>query len=133
MRQTQDHAVLPLGIPTDAVLPAVSPTQPVPPLIANYPVGLAHDARNVLAAMDIYCELLGGVGVLNPQYQHLADELRLLRESSSTLMDRLLILAIKLGPDDRRSQLPNGSAASPSRPRHRLSSQHHLDTKPWPA
>jgi signal transduction histidine kinase len=45
--------------------------------------------------MDIYCELLSGPGVLNPQYLHLADELRLLRESSSGLMDRLLILAIR--------------------------------------
>jgi signal transduction histidine kinase len=81
-------------------------------LIANYPVGLAHDARNVLAAMDIYCDLLCGPGVLNPQYRHLADELRLLRESSSSLMDRLLILAIKLGPADRPAQQPLAAAAA---------------------
>jgi signal transduction histidine kinase len=55
--------------------------------------------------MDVYCELLKGPGVLNPQYRHLADELRLLRESSSSLMDRLLIQAIRLGTGQPSPQL----------------------------
>jgi signal transduction histidine kinase len=93
MRQTQTRTAI-QTLPPNAVFQNASPSLTVPPSIANFPVGLAHDARNVLAAMDIYCELLSGPGVLNPAYHHLADELRLLRDSSSGLMDRLLILSI---------------------------------------
>jgi signal transduction histidine kinase len=69
----------------------------VTPSIANYPAGLAHDARNLLAAMDIYCELLKAPGVLDAEHRHLADELLLLRDSSSSLVDRMLVQALQLG------------------------------------
>lgn len=91
MRHVQNHAVIPQNFPPNSILNTVSSLPPVPSPIANQSAGFAHDARNVLAAMDVYCELLGGPGVLNPQYRHLVDELRLLRESSSSLMDRLLM------------------------------------------
>ena len=49
----------------------------------------------MLAAMDIYCELLASPGVLKPDDRHLLDELRLLRDSSGKLLDRLLVEALK--------------------------------------
>jgi signal transduction histidine kinase len=58
----------------------------------------------MLAAMDIYCELLGSPGVLKAEDTHLLDELRLLRDSSGKLLDRLLIDALKcLSTDQARS------------------------------
>jgi signal transduction histidine kinase len=94
MRHTTTHLQISSTLPLPALLPSLTPAQSAVPSIANYPAGLLHDARNVLAAMDIYCELLKGPGVLNPEFRHLADELHLLRESSSSLMDRLLTQAV---------------------------------------
>lgn len=95
MRQVSTHVTLPPSLLTKAAtLP--TPPSPVTPSIANYPAGLAHDARNLLAAMDIYCELLKAPGVLDAEHRHLADELLLLRDSSSTLVDRMLIQALQL-------------------------------------
>lgn len=117
MRHTTTHLQISSTLPVPALLPSMTPAQSVPPSIANYPAGLLHDARNVLAAMDIYCELLKGPGVLNPEFRHLADELHLLRESSSSLMDRLLTQAVgNLSQDQEfeRISLPYDPASLPA-------------------
>ncbi len=95
MRQVPTHVTFPASLLPKA---ATSPTLPstVTPSIANYPAGLAHDARNMLAAMDIYCELLKAPGVLSAEHRHLADELLLLRDSSSGLVDRMLMQALHM-------------------------------------
>ena len=95
MRHIPTHTNL---LPSLLTKAAISPTPPTPvtPSIANYPAGLAHDARNLLAAMDIYCELLKAPGVLDAEHRHLADELLLLRDSSSSLVDRMLVQALQL-------------------------------------
>ncbi len=114
MRQAQNRTIIPQTLPSAAILQSVSSHLAVPPSVAHFPAGLAHDARNVLAAMDIYCELLSGPGVLHPQYHHLADELRLLRESASGLMDRLMILAIRPVHGDRQTASFHDSDSSDS-------------------
>ncbi|MGA7157441.1 MAG: hypothetical protein WBY53_11360, partial [Acidobacteriaceae bacterium] len=54
--------------------------------------GLAHDAGNLLAALTLYCDLLSVPGVLRPEHQHYATELRTISESSSRLIRRLIAL-----------------------------------------
>ncbi len=102
MRHTPTQAVIPPTILSQNFLQSISPSQSVSPSIAQYSAGLAHDARNMLAAMDIYCELLASPGVLKADDKHLLDELRLLRDSSGKLLDRLLVEALKcLGSSDK--------------------------------
>jgi signal transduction histidine kinase len=58
---------------------------------------LTHDARNVLAALQLYCELLAEPGVLTPDNQHFAAELRALISANATLVERLAANAT-IGP-----------------------------------
>ena len=118
VRQTPTQTVLPPSILSQNFLQSISPSQSASPSVAQYSAGLAHDARNMLAAMDIYCELLASPGVLKPEDKHLLDELRLLRDSSGKLLDRLLIEALKClaAPDQaqRRSRGQSGDTLSPA-------------------
>ena len=50
---------------------------------------LAHDARNVLSALKLYCELLAEPGVLTPGNSHYAQELEAISETASKLVERL--------------------------------------------
>jgi signal transduction histidine kinase len=52
--------------------------------------GLSHDARNLMAALGLYCDLLAMPGVLSEAHAHYADELRLIATRSVRLVDRLL-------------------------------------------
>jgi signal transduction histidine kinase len=59
------------------------------------PEGLAmvsHDVRNMLAALDLYCDLLEEPGVLGRGFGHYAGELRLVAASSRTLVEKLRTL-----------------------------------------
>ncbi len=53
---------------------------------------LAHDARNMVTALALYCELLDEPGVLNPPYRHYGSELRMVAEGSRRLLERMLVL-----------------------------------------
>lgn len=113
MRQVPTHVTFPPSLLSKA---ATSPTPPssVTPSIANYPAGLAHDARNLLAAMDIYCELLKAPGVLSAEHRHLADELLLLRDSSSGLVDRMLMQALHMEGGSEQATLQLRAAYDPA-------------------
>jgi signal transduction histidine kinase len=50
---------------------------------------LAHDARNLLAAMGLYCDLLAQPGVLNRRYAHYAGHLKVVVDSGIALVGRL--------------------------------------------
>jgi signal transduction histidine kinase len=65
-----------------------SPARSTPSLADN--IGLAHDAGNLLSALGLYSDLLSVPGVLRPEHQHYATELRLISERSSKLIRRLL-------------------------------------------
>ena len=73
--------------------PLPAPPRPSPsrstPSLANH-IGLAHDAGNLLSALALYSDLLSVPGVLRPEHQHYADELRLISDRSSKLIQRLL-------------------------------------------
>ena len=76
--------------------------------VANGP-GLAHDAGNLLGALTLYSELLGLPGVLKPEHQHYARELKLLSQRSGALIYRLLKTT---GADDGPAKRPRKSSAA---------------------
>ncbi len=53
---------------------------------------VAHDARNMVTALELYCDLLEEPGVLNPAFNHYAHELRLVAAASRRLVEKLLVL-----------------------------------------
>jgi signal transduction histidine kinase len=60
--------------------------------------GLAHDARNMFAALSLYCDLLAEPGVLTPRYFHYADELKLVAQAGGRLVERLGTAAAETQP-----------------------------------
>ena len=53
---------------------------------------VAHDARNMVAALGIYCDLLEEPGVLSKPFAHYAGELRLVASASHRLVEKLVAL-----------------------------------------
>lgn len=53
---------------------------------------VAHDARNMVTALGLYCELLEEPGVLAPAFSHYGSELRLLATASRRLVEKLVAL-----------------------------------------
>ena len=68
---------------------------------------VAHDARNMVTALDLYCELLGEPGVLTPESEHYAGELRLVASASRRLIEKLMLL-------DSREDSSLGEAMAPA-------------------
>ena len=50
---------------------------------------IAHDARNMVTALDLYCDLLEQPGVLAGPFVHYGGELRLVAAASRRLVDKL--------------------------------------------
>ncbi|MGA3011913.1 MAG: ATP-binding protein [Terracidiphilus sp.] len=55
-------------------------------------VVVAHDARNLVTALWLYCDLLEEPGVLNPNFDHYAGDLRLVAAASRRLVEKLLAI-----------------------------------------
>jgi signal transduction histidine kinase len=53
---------------------------------------VAHDARNMVTALGLYCDLLEEPGVLAPPFHHYGDELRLVATASRRLVEKLVAL-----------------------------------------
>jgi signal transduction histidine kinase len=53
---------------------------------------VAHDARNMVTALGLYCDLLDEDGVLGAPYAHYAGELRLVAAASRRLVEKLVAL-----------------------------------------
>jgi signal transduction histidine kinase len=66
----------------------VSPNSPVATPTENL-TGLIHDARTMVSAMDLYCDLLAEPEVLSAPYRHYADELRLIGNACRQLLERM--------------------------------------------
>lgn len=66
---------------------------------------LAHDARNMVTALSLYCDLLEEPGVLAASHRHYGGELRLLADASRRLVEKISLL------DHREDEepLPEGS------------------------
>jgi len=80
---------------------------------------LIHDARNMVSAMDLYCDLLQEPGVLTETFRHYAAELRLVGSASRRLLEKLSIQesgqeSSEFSSEESRSDLRlNSSNASP--------------------
>jgi signal transduction histidine kinase len=99
--QAQPQSILAARIPSSPSLPPTLATPPLKTHIAPHPAsslaettGLAHDAGNLLAALGLYCDLLKVPGVLRPEHQHYATELRLISTRSAELIRRLLVTPV---------------------------------------
>ena len=64
---------------------------------------LAHDARNMVTALSLYCDLLEEPGVLAVRHRHYGSELRLVAEASRRLVEKLTLLDAKPRPMRRQS------------------------------
>ena len=65
---------------------------------------VAHDARNMVTALSLYCDLLEEPGILPATHRHYGSELRLVAEASRRLVEKLALLAS--GDVSRAVQLP---------------------------
>lgn len=52
--------------------------------------GLLHDARNLVGALGLYCDLLSMPGVLKPEHRHYAEEVRLLGSRSAAMIQKMM-------------------------------------------
>ncbi|HYK37022.1 HAMP domain-containing sensor histidine kinase [Alloacidobacterium sp.] len=55
---------------------------------------IAHDARNVVTALELCCDLLAEPGVLSEEHRQFADELRAVASAGSGLVEQLTALRI---------------------------------------
>jgi len=76
---------------------------------------VAHDVRNMVTALDLYCDLLQQPGVLARPFSHYGGELRLVAAASRRLVDKLTGLNSadtsgdpKLVPEDGASTIASG-------------------------
>jgi signal transduction histidine kinase len=104
--------------------------------------GLLHDARNLVSAIGLYCDLLSMPGVLRPEHQKYPEELRLLGTRSRVLIEHLMGSLVSqhlaghalddLGNDPGFANLdpdhdPIEHSAAPARP-HCLTDRHFAVT-----
>jgi signal transduction histidine kinase len=85
--------------------PRLSPLDPAESLAA-----LLHDTRNMISAIDLYCDLLEEPSVLAPPFRHYAGELRLVGGASRRLLEKLSLLHLSTDfatglATDRKSDL----------------------------
>jgi signal transduction histidine kinase len=65
---------------------------------------VAHDARNMVTALGLYCDLLEEPGVLATPFLHYGNELRLVAAASRRLVEKLVTLETRAAPEAASSQ-----------------------------
>ena len=70
------------------ILPVPTTTNPVAGSLA----ALIHDTRNMVASMELYCDLLDEPGVLAERFRHYSGGLRLVAVASQRLLQKLSLL-----------------------------------------
>src|SRR5580658_3884560 len=66
---------------------------------------VAHDARNMVTALGLYCDLLEEPGVLATPYTHYGNELRLVAAASRRLVEKLVVLDTINNPEATAAQM----------------------------
>lgn len=84
---------------------------------------IAHDARNMVTALDLYCDLLQQPGVLAQPFVHYGGELRLVAAASRRLLEKLTGMRWP----GSGSHVAPGSASFVSEPE----SANYFQTKQW--
>ncbi|MGA2216770.1 MAG: sensor histidine kinase [Terracidiphilus sp.] len=70
---------------------------------------VAHDARNMVTALTLYCDLLEEPGVLEPPFLRYGSELRLVAAASRRLVEKLVALDTNNDTRDDTRETPRGS------------------------
>ena len=129
------------GIPGDWGLgsfAAGEPGRPAIPVAGQFPEirfpesmsGLIHDARNMVAALELYCDLLEEPGVLHSSFRHYSGELRRVGAANRRLLEELSRLE---SPGDALFLAPQpGHGPVALSPRARLRSRWQPDRKAAP-
>lgn len=86
---------------------------------------IAHDARNMVTALDLYCDLLEQPGVLAEPFVHYGGELRLVAAASRRLVEKLS------GPHSTTSEANGLAPADPVSSPIDLGSLKSLRAKTW--
>jgi signal transduction histidine kinase len=73
---------------------------------------VAHDARNMVTALGLYCDLLEEPGVLSAPFAHYGNELRLVAAASRQLVEKLVALGGRRHPSSHPG-LSSSLTASP--------------------
>jgi signal transduction histidine kinase len=73
---------------------------------------VAHDARNMVTALALYCDLLMEPGVLAEPFRHYGSELRLVAAASRRLVEKLELLDVESGPG---SAMPHSTPPDPGK------------------
>ena len=81
---------------------------------------IAHDARNVVAALRLYCDLLAEPGVLSEGHEHFAAELQAVAAASSGLVEHLAALSMELRVEAQASSLKAISLEKTYGPVHQI-------------
>ena len=77
---------------------------------------IAHDACNMVTALDLYCDLLQEPGVLGVPFAHYGGELRLVAAASRRLVDKLMLIEGADAPGSiKSSDTPNDPFLMPER------------------
>jgi signal transduction histidine kinase len=69
---------------------------------------VAHDARNMVTALGLYCDLLEEPGVLANPFAHYGYELRLVAAASRRLVEKLAAIDANLDTNREESHKPKG-------------------------
>jgi len=85
--------------PTHLALANPAPARTAEHNSSALPQALAHDARNLVTALGLYCDLLDEPGVLSAPYRHYSGELRLVADACRRLVEKLAGLSSE--PDGR--------------------------------
>lgn len=91
---------------------------------------VAHDARNMVTALGLYCDLLEEPGVLTHPFAHYGPELRLVASASRRLVEKLLELDVKPGMC-RETAVAAASSHEGLHAGSRYLSQHRPETSSW--
>jgi signal transduction histidine kinase len=90
---------------------------------------VAHDARNMVTALGLYCDLLGEPGVLTMPFLHYGNELRLVAAASRRLVEKLVALDTREVPG---TEFSDGGIRSAGRLRRELTNGERVDrSRSW--
>jgi signal transduction histidine kinase len=128
------------AIPADARIAELRPMQqsgnPLAGSLPEHLSGLIHDARNMVSALELYCDLLEEPGVLSAPYCHYAGELRRVGSANRRLLEGLSQLDLQVDslaeslPESRTFPSPTGRAYSAAASTARLRSRWQRERQP---
>ncbi|MGO8935308.1 MAG: sensor histidine kinase [Terracidiphilus sp.] len=76
---------------------------------------VAHDARNMVTALGLYCDLLEEPGVLAAPFLHYGHELRLVAAASRRLVEKIVTIEVQKDAQHVAQHLAQSSAQVPER------------------